>query len=190
MSTPTFHGESNRLIWVPTSSGEFAVPSAYRTNNNARFSFSSRLDKKVWESLWSSCLHERHKLLLWKILNNVLPTKDRIKAFVPVIDLCCFLCRFGVESLDHLIFEFPFAVICWMRSPWQIHISHFACRGYVFWIQLLLDKRNLFPLEEVEKQKMLRYASILLEHTWMLRIRFDSVDVYPSGKLSQTRFTG
>lgn len=91
LSTLISQGEPDKLIWVPTSSGEFTVRSTYPLKNSARFSVSSRLDKQVWKSLWISCLHERHKIFIWKILNNVLPTKDRIRTFLPVTDPCYYV---------------------------------------------------------------------------------------------------
>lgn len=33
---------------------------------------------------------ERHKMLLWKVLNDIIPAKDRIKKFVPLQELDSF----------------------------------------------------------------------------------------------------
>lgn len=63
-SIPIDAREQDRLLWMPTSSGEFSVRSTYRANNHARFCMASRLDKKTWSLLWKSKLHERHKMLI------------------------------------------------------------------------------------------------------------------------------
>lgn len=103
--------------------------SSYRTNNRHRFNSASRIDKKVWNLLWRSGLHEKHKLLAWKILHGVVPTKDRTKSYIPQADLSCYLCSSYAEYIDHLIFECPIAALCWLKSSWQLRIAQFASFG-------------------------------------------------------------
>lgn len=171
---PIFVGEQDSLVWNPTSSGKFSVRSSYRTNNHHRFSTASRLDEKVWRLLWKSHLHEWHKSLVWKLLNGTLPTKTRIGHYINLNDLSYFLYNSVSESIDHLLFECPIAVTCWINSPWQIQVSHFATEGCVRWFQILLDAGNLFPMDVADKNKMLHYAVIVFEQMWLVRnqIRF------------------
>lgn len=112
LSIPIFEGKQDCLVWHPTSTGKFSVRSAYRTSHHHRFSTASRLDAKVWRLLWKSSLHERHKCLVWKLLNGILPTKTRIGHYIHLHDLSCFLCNSATESLDHLLFNCPIAVTC------------------------------------------------------------------------------
>lgn len=171
LSTPIFSGEPDKLIWNPTVSGTFTVRSAYRAINHARFCTASRLDKRVWELLWRSNLHERHKVLVWKLLNGLTPTKCRINGIVPVPDLSCFLCNASEESIEHLLFECPIAIICWMQSAWQIRIEQFKDRGCVHWFQLLLDDGNLLPIDGETKDRVLHFAAVCFEQMWLQRNR-------------------
>lgn len=56
-------------------------------------------------------------MLLWKILADVIPTKDRIKHFVPLEDLSYYLCGNMPETISHIIFDYPAAIACWLNSP-------------------------------------------------------------------------
>lgn len=112
LSIPVIEGEHDTFVWFPSASGNFSVRSAYRANNGARFGILSSVDNAKWKGVWHSNLHERHKLVLWKVLSNVLPTKDRIKQFVPLLDLECFLCGSRIEYIHHLLFECPTSVVC------------------------------------------------------------------------------
>lgn len=82
----------------------FSIRFGYIANNKEHFSGTSWLDKKIWTLLWKSRLYERHKVLVWRLVIGVIPTKERIKCFTPISDLLCFLCNAGMESVDHLIF--------------------------------------------------------------------------------------
>lgn len=89
LNTPII-GEQDSFVWAPSKSGRFSIKSAYRVNNKERFAMASRIDRRLWKQLWhSSSLHERHKMLIWKLLVEPLP------------DLFCFLCDSSIESISH-----------------------------------------------------------------------------------------
>lgn len=130
---------------------------------------SKGLDKKVWNSLWNSPLHERHKTLVWQILNNMIPTKDRLKHLIPLHDTSCFLCKSSLESIDHMIFECLITAKWWIQSPWQICISYFTCIGYVKKFSLLLDEGDLFQIDGEERPKILQFVVLVFEQMWLSR---------------------
>lgn len=171
LSLPIFDREHDDLIWNLTVTGEFSIRYAYKINNLERFLLASHLDKKLWLLMWKSSLHELHKMLLWHILNNVIPTRSRLKNLLALTDLTCLLCNSGVDSIQHLLLECPVADLCWRRSQWQISITHFLAGGVVKWIQILLDDENFFPLPVDEKQQMLHCTVIMFEHLWFWRNR-------------------
>lgn len=129
LSIPIFDKEHDPFVWSPSATGTFSVRSSYRTNNKERFDTETTLDHRLWKLLWRSTLHERYKHLLWKVLFCALPTKDRLKHFISVTDMSCFLCHSYVETVDHLLFECPIAAISWIKSTWKIRISHYLPVG-------------------------------------------------------------
>lgn len=99
LNTPII-GEQDSFVWAPSKSGRFSIKSVYRINKE-RFAMASGIDRRLWKQLCYSSLHERHKMLIWKLLVDVLPTNHRIKSFVPLPDLFCFLCDSSIESISH-----------------------------------------------------------------------------------------
>ncbi|KAL3615021.1 hypothetical protein CASFOL_040682 [Castilleja foliolosa] len=70
------------LVWSPSLSGIFSSKSVYLSSQMARFNHSSILPPTVWNKIWNSKLHNRLKLMLWRILNKALPCKDKIDLFI------------------------------------------------------------------------------------------------------------
>lgn len=173
LNIPIHDWEGDSFVWVPTKTGAFSVRSSYIANNESRFGSLSNMEKGRWTSLWLSDLHERHKFLLWKILNDVIPTKARIHQFVPLPDVSCFLCGGCFETVHHLLFECPASVICWWNSPWNIRIQQYAGLIIADWFdKLLCHTSNIQQhLDEADKGQLPHFAIIVFEQLWMIRNR-------------------
>ena len=39
-----------------------------------------------WNCIWKAKLHERHKMMIWRIVAGCLPTKDKLSRFVDAVD--------------------------------------------------------------------------------------------------------
>uniref|UniRef100_A0A2N9F080 RNase H type-1 domain-containing protein n=1 Tax=Fagus sylvatica TaxID=28930 RepID=A0A2N9F080_FAGSY len=63
--------KKDKLVWILDSKGNFLVKSAIKTNQSQPIG-----DVEVnWKSLWKLKLHERYKVLVWRIDNGILPIK-------------------------------------------------------------------------------------------------------------------
>ncbi|KAB1205045.1 hypothetical protein CJ030_MR7G016689 [Morella rubra] len=60
-------GVDNKEEWTPDSKGDFTVKSAYRQISSERSSSLSIGPPIDWKKLWGLYMHERSKLLLWKV---------------------------------------------------------------------------------------------------------------------------
>lgn len=144
LNTPISQGEQDAFVWIPSTSGKFSVQSAYNVNMAHRFHLSHGVDKRIWQLLWKSSLHERHKILLWKLLVDIISTKDRIKQFVPLSELHCYVCDQATETLHHLLLECPLAKLCWWNSHWTIRLTNFSHLSVSDWISYVLDPKSVF----------------------------------------------
>lgn len=82
LSIPISQQEQDTFVWAPSKLGAFFVRSSYRLNNKGRFDSMDDTTRKLWKGLWQSALHERHKLLVWKLILDIIPTKERIQQFL------------------------------------------------------------------------------------------------------------
>ena len=40
-----------------------------------------------WNGIWKAKLHERHKMMIWRIAAGYLPTKDKLSRFIDIGDV-------------------------------------------------------------------------------------------------------
>lgn len=64
MNTPILNLEHERLIWTPSSSGLFSVKSTYNMVVRGRFQDQAEEQHRIWNLIWDSQLHGRHRLIL------------------------------------------------------------------------------------------------------------------------------
>lgn len=68
----------DNIFWLIEQAGEFSVKSAHRTLVAQRCPDSSPLQQGDWRDLWRLNMHYRLKLLLWKVVWAILPTKCKV----------------------------------------------------------------------------------------------------------------
>ncbi|KAF7836121.1 ribonuclease H [Senna tora] len=69
--------------WEPDTNGDFTIKSAYCSINNLQ---TSRFP--VWDSIWKANTIQRHKLLMWKLAHDRLPTRSRLASWSNKSPLC------------------------------------------------------------------------------------------------------
>jgi hypothetical protein len=97
-----FFSRPDKLMWIKEPKGQFFVKSAYNTCQETSTSHSQ---DPLWKKLWKLKVHDRVKMLLWRIASNVLPTKDNLAKRLGSIDTDCPLCNEAKETITHLFFE-------------------------------------------------------------------------------------
>jgi hypothetical protein len=71
-------------------------------------------------------INDRARLFLWKIVWNILPTKEQLShLFLVNSDLSCPLCKVANDSLQHLFFECIYARVVWRHFFWPLHSTLF-----------------------------------------------------------------
>lgn len=68
--------ESDLLKWTSRANGELTAIEAYLFNQKNRALKNTRLQPSQGKALWRARIHERFKLILWKVVWNVLPTNE------------------------------------------------------------------------------------------------------------------
>ncbi|KAM6596018.1 hypothetical protein CsatA_006542 [Cannabis sativa] len=151
-------------LWLPETSGKFSVKSAYRVLKN--HDPSSETERK-WKIIWGTSIHNRLKMMWWKILSNFLPTKDKLSSFTALPDTKCPLCDAENENTFHLFWECNFARITWLGSRWELRPDTFHLQSWEEWL-LWFSKGENKQLS-LDINHLLEGAAVILEHIWRER---------------------
>uniref|UniRef100_A0A5B6ZUN8 Reverse transcriptase zinc-binding domain-containing protein n=1 Tax=Davidia involucrata TaxID=16924 RepID=A0A5B6ZUN8_DAVIN len=65
--------------------------------------------------VWSSNSIPRFSLILWLLVLDRLPTRDKLLNWGVVTTPSCLLCSANLESSDHLFFKCPLSSSVWFR---------------------------------------------------------------------------
>ena len=118
--------------------------------------------------MWKLKIHERLKLLLWKIAWDILPTKVVLNRRWPQQDLHCVLCNHSDESIEHILISCPYTSIIWFLSIWLIitasldHLSPYDIVKYAIFhhkhLQVSLENGYMITL----------FCSIFFDNIWRI----------------------
>ena len=125
-----------------------------------------------WKSLWKLKLHERFKVLVWRIANGILPTRTVVASKLGQGDVCCPFCHDSEESIDHLFFKCSVSRAIWFGLTWAIHSCHFNILNSKDILKFICDPpiiatANAEP-KSLREQTSIQFATTL-ECIWNLR---------------------
>jgi hypothetical protein len=109
----------DKLIWILDAKGKFSVKSAFNINHAP----AQIVDESLWSQLWKLKIHDRYKLLVWRIATGILPTRLTVAQKLGAGDSSCPLCQDCEESIDHLFFKCSVSRAIWFGSSRAIHSS-------------------------------------------------------------------
>ena len=112
-------------------------------------------------------LHERHKMMIWRIAVVCLPTKDKLSRFVDATDTYCRLYKMETETSLHLFALCPVAKAVWFNSKWGLRMDSFGFSSEVDFILFLCSPP--FPNQPCQKDELLLFGAILCDGIWKLR---------------------
>ena len=115
-------GCSDRWIQTKTNSGKITVKSAYWLSISC---FPPSNYDNLRGQVWKTKIHEWHKMLLWRISADCLPTKEKIGKFSELPDDMCLLCNSEKESALHIFTKCPLTKALWFGCQWGIRLDDF-----------------------------------------------------------------
>ncbi|XP_012829138.1 PREDICTED: uncharacterized protein LOC105950333 [Erythranthe guttata] len=161
--------QPKKLFSCPSKSGNFTSRSAYLTDIASRCSHAAQNSTFSWNYIWNAKIHNRHKLLLWRIIIDLLPTKAKLNSFFPLNDLLCPICGLENESANHLFIRCPFLLQIWFTSKWNLCLNPFINEPIKDCIALVLKENgNLLP-SEILREEFVVYVAIICDIMWKNR---------------------
>jgi len=154
--------------WMVTNSRTFSAKSAYWLCRAA--SPPSNIDA-ISGQIWKTKLHDCLKMLLWRIVANVLPSKEVISKFNGNIDRCCPLCSSTNESSLHLFTVCTIAKAIWFQSQWGLRMEAIVFESTSDFIYFLISPPFVDNLNPSLREDFLLFGVILCDVIWKLRNR-------------------
>uniref|UniRef100_A0A803P438 CCHC-type domain-containing protein n=1 Tax=Cannabis sativa TaxID=3483 RepID=A0A803P438_CANSA len=145
----------DQLFWKAAKSGNFSVKSAYWIHQHERFNESNSL----WNKIWKIKLHPRLQLLMWKVLNDCVPTFGRLR-FLNIQDRTCVFCKEETEDLMHIITRCNIMRGLWFQSRWGLRIDQMGWNTIFAFINWWAD---------IEDHELKVFAACLLDVLWFWR---------------------
>uniref|UniRef100_A0A803P4L2 Reverse transcriptase n=1 Tax=Cannabis sativa TaxID=3483 RepID=A0A803P4L2_CANSA len=177
-------GENSRRPWVQLLNAKYCKVqdfcSVQEKQEDSKVWFQE--EKLVWKDLWKLKIHDRQKILLWRILSGCLPLKNRL-GYILESDKVCGLCGEAFENDVHLFRDCHFARCLWFTCLWGILNSNLGNLNFEEWLLWLLEARN---------EALILFGACVLEHIWQCKNSLIFKGVKPnlanSIRLLQQRF--
>ena len=167
LKIPVWHGNlEDKWVWTKITSGELSVKSAYKELITLEESVPCN---EVLGKLWKVKIHNRLKMLLWRIAIELLPTKDKVQRFASNVDPSCHFCGNKVETQIHLFWHCHVARSLWFGSGWGIRLDKIHMENSLALVEFLLCLTLDLVLIEEQSSHFLLNGALILDKIWKLR---------------------
>ena len=146
--------------------GKFTIRSANGFSQLHRFTQDC---EALLGSLQNLKLHERLEMLLWKIANEILPTRARMKQTCVMETTCCPVCETEEETCLHLFKNCSVAKAAWFSSSWGFFIESLNANNSFNLIKSIVNPPAHVLHEQVTKEQFVLMAAKIMDHIWRLR---------------------
>ncbi|KAF5193345.1 Zf-rvt domain-containing protein, partial [Thalictrum thalictroides] len=110
--------ENDRVIWMPSSNGNFTSKSAYEALRKKK-------DRVNWHRLvWGKMVQPRQSFTCWQLFTGSLPTQDILRRRRIISESECIFCKASRENSIHLFFYCPFSKKIWASVKHEIGLRH------------------------------------------------------------------
>lgn len=100
-------------------------------------------EKEVWAKLWNSKVTPRQQILMWRILNDCLPSKDNLNLRGINCDPLYPRCNDRFETTKHCLKNFNWENHIWYGSQLHLNFSYNHIEGIKDWIKNNINQMNL-----------------------------------------------
>jgi ribonuclease HI len=166
-SIPITNTDHDDIIsWQGTKDGVYSVRSGYQAimewqhNSQNQSTSSNYEDNPKWKKLWKLSVPPKQLHLIWRILNNAIPVKEKLhKRGIRCVPLCPH-CNTSLETMDHIFLDCDWARKVWFTSPLTINLANSKLNHIHEWIDYMVTHT---------KEADLQIISTMLYSIWNAR---------------------
>jgi len=127
------------LMWMYESNGIYSVKSGYKAikgwqNQNTQPFHSSSTETMVWKKVWALHTIPRHKIILWRILQNSLPVRSELNKRGIQCSTLCPRCNAKIETITHTFMQCPKVFRIWFGSSLTIKFPEQSNLIFTDWL--------------------------------------------------------
>ncbi|KAF9616216.1 hypothetical protein IFM89_028992 [Coptis chinensis] len=152
------------LYWGGTKNGSFNIKSFYEYLSHAKLSKPIVDIPSFFLQIWKSNGNPRTELFAWKIIHDIVLTKERINRIFAIKDQRCVFCRAPVETLHHLLIDCSFTRAVWFASRCQFSLDTFKRLAVKDFVGLWFKPPPGWPVAVEEWKLTCLYTYYILDH--------------------------
>ena len=158
--------QNDKWFWAISLNGEFSVNSAYCALNGEASSLGRNTVK--WK-IWKSKLHERLKMLLWRIASEILPTREQLGRFYMDLEESCPLCGIEKETMLHLFTKCSLSRALWFGSTWGARLDSWHFDSPLLLIDHIINPPLGEFIDVFQKDIFTKVGARVIDLIWKIR---------------------
>ncbi|XP_056690188.1 uncharacterized protein [Spinacia oleracea] len=171
--------KEDQICWMENRTGQPTVKSIYNQLIMDKNLQTPIEDKGIfWKRLWKSEMIPKWRIFTWRLLNEAIATRSRLRRRGMMVDDCCVLCKKSQENDKHLFRDCPISSHVWKGSPLGINACVNQHIGIFEWIKNFM---NFFWTEDGCNSPRVRAFIAILWSIWihMNEVMFRNVEANP-----------
>ncbi|XP_074327492.1 uncharacterized protein LOC141665405 [Apium graveolens] len=146
LSIPLRDADSDCWFWKWDKKGQYTVRSAYTAIQEVKQSYIQN-DSISWKKLWNAKVPLKVKHFIWRVVRNILPTKDQLLTRRVDVNDKCPVCNDEIEAVYHVLVTCSMAKQCW--NALGINTEENNSSNFDRWVNSLFQKCKIIELQEV-----------------------------------------
>lgn len=145
-------------MWMFETNGIYTVKSGYQaikrwqSQQNTSPTCSSST-QHIWKKIWSLQTIPRHKMILWRILNNTLPVRSELSKKGQHCSILCPRCNSKIETITHTFMTCPNIAKVWFGSNLNINFTNHPNPDFTEWL--------FNSIQQTDEQTIIQIAALI-----------------------------
>jgi hypothetical protein len=154
----------DQLMWPHSKDGIYSVKTGYNILKHWKDtedpgSTHGNPNNTLWKNLWTLQTIPRHKIMLWRILQEAIPVKSALNQRGIQCQILCPCCFQKEETIDHIFMKCQHATKIWFGSKLGVNFNN--CNlSFIEWLQHTINSLNTEDLS---------YVAALIYGIWLAR---------------------